>query len=143
MVSERSIQYRTAWRWLPLLLLLAVGCSHAGSVGEAPSASPIFYDPATFREEITRLIDAKRYDDAVLLVAAADVDRQVAHDARGYLAVGEDLIVLPGVYPEIDYDRERDWYFPGTQDAIEHAGWQDAATEFAERYNRRRAAIAE
>ena len=109
------------------MVLFAVGCGSA--------VPPAIYDPATFREEVTRLIDAKRYDDAVLLVAAADVDRQAAHDANGYLAVGEDLIVLPGVYPEIDYDPERDWYFPGTQDAIQHAGWQDAATEFAERYN--------
>jgi hypothetical protein len=129
-------------RRLPLIVVLfAVGCAQEADNAGGSAAPPAIYDPATFREEITRLIEAKRYEDAVLLVTAADVNRQAAHDADGYLAVGEDLIALPGA--ESEYDPERDWCFPGTQDAIEHAGWQDAATEFAKRYNLRRAAIAE
>ena len=48
--------------------------------------------------------------------------------------------MLPGIYPNVEYNRNRDWYIPGTQDAIEDAAWQAAATDFARRYNRRRAA---
>lgn len=96
------------------------------------------YDPRTFRSDVTRLIGMGRYDDAVLVVESADVERQLEHDGSGYLAVGQMMIMLPGV-DQIDYSRIRDWYFPGTQDAVEHEDWQAAATGFAWRYNRLRA----
>ena len=50
------------------------------------------------------------------------------------------MILLPGVYPEVEYDRARDWEMPGTSDAIEDTEWQRAAGDFAERYNRLRKA---
>jgi hypothetical protein len=70
---------------------------------------------------------------------AANVDRQLKFDAAGYCAVGEDMIVLLGVDPNANYDPGRDWYMPGTQDAIQDGAWQVAAVEFAKRYNHRRA----
>ncbi len=108
----------------------------------APATAPPIvlaaYDPATFRTDITRLISAKQYRQAVTLVKAADVDRQLVADGDGYIAIGMDMILLPGVYPQIEYDRARDWDVPGTSDVIEDGEWQDVATEFAERYNLRR-----
>ena len=62
--------------------------------------------------------------------------RHATYDKSGYLAVGEDMIVLPGVDPKVSFERSRDWYIPGTQDAIEDMSWQKAATRFAEQYNR-------
>jgi hypothetical protein len=103
----------------------------------APTTSAA-YDPSTFRADITRLISAKQYRQAVALVKAADVERQLAADRAGYMAIGLDMILLPGVYPQVEYDPSRDWYVPGTQDAIEDGEWQNAATGFAERYNLRR-----
>lgn len=107
---------------------------------ERPTASPTSpkYDPISFRVDITRLISAKQYRQAVALVKAADVDRQLAADGAGYMAIGEDMILLPGVYPQVEYDASRDWYVPGTQDAIQDSEWQKVATNFAERYNLRR-----
>ena len=136
-----------------LLLLLPLGCDDAAP--PVPAAPPVAveprpdpvpastrpaYRPEAFRADVTALIAAGRYADATLYLDSADVDRQVEHDGEGYLGVGEDLIVLPGVYPRIYFDRGRDWYIPGTQDAIQDAAWQAAATDFAERYNLRRAA---
>lgn len=104
------------------------------------AANPVVYTPETFRAEVERFIGAKRYADAVALVRAADIDRQVAFDRRGYVAVAMDMILLPGVEPGIAYDPDRDWEMPGTSDAIENAEWQEAATDYAERYNRHRRA---
>jgi hypothetical protein len=97
------------------------------------------YNPESFRADITKLISARRYAAAVAYVESADAKRQAAYDKTGYVAVGEDMIVLPGVYPRVDYDDSRDWYMPGTQDAIEDMAWQKAATRFAEQFNRIRA----
>ena len=68
--------------------------------------------------------------------------QQVEFDGAGYLAVALDMIFLPGIYPQTNYDPARDWCFPGTQDAIEDAAWQAAAKDFAGRYNFRRDAAA-
>ena len=106
-----------------------------------PATTQPVYRPAHFRADVERLIRESRYEDAVLYLATADPAAQAAHDAAtggGYLAVAWFAIVLPGV-DDVDYDRACDWCFPGTQDAIEHAGWQGAAHEFAERVNRLRA----
>ena len=105
-----------------------------------PASTQPAYRPADFRADVTDLIAARRYADATLYLASADADRQADFDAAGYLAVAQFAIVLPGVTPQVDYDAARDWCFPGTQDAIEDAAWQAAATDFARRYNLRRAA---
>ena len=84
------------------------------------------------------MIAAKDYAGATALVGSADVGRQLKHDGTGYLAIGGDKIFLPGMPQVMRYDRDRDWYMPGTSDAVEDAAWQSAATAFAERYNRRR-----
>jgi hypothetical protein len=112
--------------------------STQSSSTQAKGAS-VKYDPRTFRADIARFISAGRFSNAVALVKVADIDRQGKFDGTGYLAVGEDMIVLPGVYPNVDYDPKRDWYMPGTQDAIQDRTWQAAATDFATRYNLRRA----
>jgi hypothetical protein len=113
--------------FLPLLLSLG-GC--------AESTPP--YSPGSFRTEINRLIQAKRYDVAIAYLRSADPERQAAFDKAGYLAVGEDDIVLPGVDATVRYDRSRDWFMPGTSDAIENEAWQRAATKFATAYNKKR-----
>jgi hypothetical protein len=111
-----------------VIVLLLGGCAE----------SPPRYSPESFRTEIERLIQAKRYDLATAYVRSADPGRQAAFDKAGYLAVGEDDIVLPGVDPKVTYDRSRDWFMPGTSDAIENEAWQRAATKFAAAYNQKR-----
>lgn len=136
---------------VPVLLLILPICAACIEADRVPhsvdppvgSGTRTMYDPATFRNDISRFIQSGHFRDAALLVQAADVDRQLKHDSSGYLAVGEDLIVLPGVDPDIQYDAERDWCFPGTQDAIQDAEWQAVATNFAKHYNRRRATLLE
>jgi hypothetical protein len=93
--------------------------------------------PERFRSDVSSLIASNRYEDAVMYLGSADPARQADHDRTGFLAIAGDAIDLPGAEPK-DYDRARDWCFPGTQDAIEHAGWQHAAQAFATKYNRRR-----
>ena len=113
---------------LLVLLLLVVGCAE----------SPPPYSPESFRSDIEGLIQVKRYSLATAYVKSADPARQAAFDKTGYLAVGEDDIVLPGVDSTIQYDRSRDWFMPGTSDAIEDEAWQRAATKFAVAYNQKR-----
>lgn len=119
-------------RIIILLSILALcGCS-------ASSKTSATYDPSTFRADITRLIDARQYRQAVSLVKSADVDRQVAADRNGYMAIGGYSVLLPGLDAKMQYDGTRDWYVPGTSDVIENAEWQSVATDFAKRYNARR-----
>ena len=138
---SRGVSLMPVLRLLIFMLFLAAAqsCSDSSRNAPAPARTPTSqapaYAPATFRADITSLIAEKRYADAIDYLAAADPVRQAEHDGSGYLAVAEDMIVLPGVYPDIDYDRERDWVFPGTSDVIEAAAWQRAATDFAARYN--------
>jgi hypothetical protein len=104
--------------------------------------SPPPYSPESFRTDIKRLIQARRYDLATAYVRSADPARQAAFDKTGYLAVGEDDIVLPGLDPEIRFDRSRDWFMPGTSDAVEDEAWQRAATRFAAAYNQKQSGSA-
>lgn len=90
--------------------------------------------PENFRQTIESLIEQERFSDAVSYLEKAAPSIQAKYDKQGYLAVAEDLIVLPGVYPDIEVSAE-DWCFPGTQDAIQDARWQKAATAFATSYN--------
>jgi len=94
------------------------------------------YQPETFRSDIERLIESGDYGSATKLVNEADPQTQAHHDGGGYLAVAEDLIYLPGIDSSIFYEPDRDWEIPGTSDAILDRDWQDAATEFASKYNR-------
>lgn len=113
---------------LPVIALLLAGCAEP----------PPPYDPATFRPDLERLIQAERFSVAIAYLGSADPARQADFDKVGYLAVGEDKIVLPGVDPKITYVPSRDRFIPGTSDAIKDARWQRAATRFAAAYNRRR-----
>ncbi len=134
-----------------VLLSIAAACnridqgpSSTGTAGEdvSPAAAPPVYSPETFRADIEQLIANRDYERAAALLQAADVNGQVNHDAAGYLAVAQYTIFLPGVQDEIEFDRERDWVFPGTSDVTENMAWQNAATEFAARYNTMRASEA-
>ena len=58
------------------------------------------------------------------------------------MAVGRDVILLPGVYADVVYDPARDWCVPATSHDIQDMAWQAAATRFAKRYNLRRRQIA-
>ncbi len=124
---------------LLLIVLCTTGCDQSPGAGTTNTSQVPAYSPETFRADIERLIGDRDYSAAVRLLAAADVAQQVKHDESGYIAVAEDMILLPGVYPKIEFDRDRDWQFPGTSDAIEDAEWQNAATDFAFRYNQLRA----
>ena len=97
-----------------------------------PIIPPPTYSPATFRADINKFISAKDYANAVLLIQAANVNQQPAHDGTGYMAIGEDAIVLSGIENQVQYNQSRDWFVPGTSDAIEDRAWQTAATNFAE-----------
>ena len=113
---------------LSLTLIVSLGLMMLACGGTAA------YIPDSFRDTITSLIQEEHYCDAVAYLESVDPAVQAAYDEKGYLAVAEDLIVLPGVYPDIEPAAD-DWCFPGTQDAIQDKQWQDAATEFAARYN--------
>jgi hypothetical protein len=116
-------------------LAILAGC-HRTAPPPKPIAPPA-YSPVTFRADVTRLISIGDYAAAVALVRAVDVDRQLTQDGGGYIAIGEDMIILLGI-ENIDYVPSRDWYVPGTQDAIQDMGWQQSATDFARQYNQRR-----
>ncbi|MDB2685580.1 hypothetical protein N9Y42_00010 [Mariniblastus sp.] len=116
-----------------VLCLLSLGCRHQ-SVSETTFEQP-GNSELSFRQHVVRLVSAKRFDDAVSYLKTIDPIEQADADDDGYLAVAEDLIVLPGIYPDIEFDNERDWEFPGTSDVIEHEQWQESATEFATKYN--------
>jgi hypothetical protein len=124
----------------PVLILIALAIATVCSRTPAPPAPkpivpPPTYSPATFRADISKFVTAKDYASAVLLVQAANVSQQLAQDGSGYIAIGEYTIFLPGVDSQVQYKRSRDWYVPGTQDAIEDEAWQTTATNFAEQYN--------
>ena len=124
-----------------MILVLLVGCMNDSP---PPPKTAVHernlptYSPLTFRDDVTKLISEKRFNDAVEFINGVDPNRQADHDKAGYFAVAEELIVLPGVYPEVEYDNNRDWEFPGTSDAVESAAWQQAATGFAKSYNLQR-----
>jgi len=129
-------------RKLMLIVILLAGCENrAGTSPNVPESGSVIvptYSPETFRRDVSDLISSKRYSNAVAFLRTVDPKRQAFHDETGYYAVGEDLIVLPGVDPTVVYDRNRDWQFPGTSDAVEDLAWQRAATDFAVRYNQNR-----
>lgn len=110
---------------LSILLFSFLGCA---------SNTPE-YSPETFQDDLAKLVAKKRYRTAIKYLAAADPAQQAEFDNAGFYAVGQDMIVLPGMPDTEHYDRNRDWMFPHTSDAIRHMGWQRAATRFAEKYN--------
>jgi len=136
-----------ALRLFTFLLLLHSVFSSLGCGSDAtPSASPqqrspsaTRTPPAPFLAELESLVAAQDFDGAVQFVRGADLAQLVAqaadHSFSGFLAVAEDLIILPDVR-ERNYDPSRDWALPGTSDVIEHSRWQRAATEFAANYNK-------
>jgi hypothetical protein len=87
----------------PILLLCLLGLC-----GCSPKKPPVAHDPMTFRVDVALLIAESNYRGAVAMVQAADVERQLAADGAGYMAIGEDAIVLPGIDATIRYDRSRD-----------------------------------
>ena len=128
-----------------LILALLAGCSKPPPPPVASPAAPdyvvIVHKPETFRVDLARFIAKGQYRAATALVDVADIDRQLAHDGAGYAAVGRDMVVVPGTFDKVDYDKARDWFMPGTSDALvsDDAGaWNAAAEHFAEIYNLRR-----
>lgn len=112
------------------LLVVQLGCNRLPNV-----MNPPIYRPENFRTDIESLIANKQYSAPIAYLKSADPKRQADYDKQGYLAVGQDTLVLPGITaPELYYP-PRDWLFPGTQDAIQDWAWQEASTDFAEQYN--------
>ena len=124
-----------------ILLLVTLGCSKTTEISpfdDRPTSTIPEFATSTFRSDVSELIAQNRYIAAVNYIKTADPSVLADYDKVGFLAVGEDLIVLPGVYPGHDYVRDRDWFIPGTSDSVENDAWQNTATEFAARYNRHR-----
>jgi hypothetical protein len=120
-------------RWLFVIVAVTLlGCE------AQPAVTIPAYEPHRFRSHVEKLIAKKDYAAAVIYLESASPEKQARHDVTGFLAIGEDLIFLPGISPPEAFDGGRDWCFPGTQDAIEHDEWQRAATQFALEYNRAR-----
>src|SRR5690606_25175507 len=107
---------------IAVMLAAALGC---GKANQTPPGSP-----ETFRADVEFLIEAGDYRRAVARLESTDHADLAAYDQTGYLAVGEDMIVLPGVDPKIIFEADRDWFIPGTSDVVEDMKWQRAATEF-------------
>lgn len=120
-----------------ILVCLGIGLLPLSCTESSSKPLPV-YTPETFREDVSALISEQRYEDAVRYLASADPVRQARYDEEGYLAVAEDLIYLPGLEPAVEFDRQRDWEFPGTSDVLQDEDWQNAATDFAEQYNSER-----
>ncbi len=118
------------------LLFVAVGLATMLGCSRSDSARPA--DPATFRADVEFLIEARDYRGAIAQLKRVNPAELAACEESGYLAVGEDMIVLPGVDAKIRYDENRDWFLPGTSDCVEDMPWQRAATEFARQYNEHR-----
>jgi hypothetical protein len=116
-------------------LVVVAACNKPTPAPVAAAPVAVTYVPATFRADITRHIVAKDYASAVALVTAANVNQQLAQDRTGYIAIGEDAIVLSGIENQVQYNASRDWYVPGTDDAIQDMPWQKTATNFARQYN--------
>jgi len=115
-----------------LVFLIAVLFGVLGCSSSEPA-----YQPETFRKTLNELIAAERYPAAVSFLERADPKRQADYDGKGYLAVAEDLIYLPGIPSNIYYG-ESDWEMPGTSDVRLDEDWQKAATAFAAEYNQYR-----
>jgi hypothetical protein len=142
MVQDLATKFR-AWMNPETAAVIQESPDASAATDENPEAVvPPLYDPETFREVLTELIAEEKYAVAVAYLAAADPELQAAHDGSGYLAVAEETIFLPGVDEgEVGFfDDSRDWEMPGTSDVVLDEPWQSAATEFAEAYNRIRAA---
>jgi hypothetical protein len=105
------------------------------------SRDSIEYQPETFRDDLTALIEKKQYQKAIQLLDRVDVQTQLDHDKRGYLLVAEDLIYRPSVPGEFSFPEDGDWEIPGTSDTNPNKAWQDAATSFASQYNAARWSI--
>jgi len=134
-----SIALQLLHRTTIVLLLCLAGCGQDQSAHTRNvSRGALAFRPETFREDVNSLIAQKEYAAATEYLNSANAVQQAQFDKTGYLAVGEYGIELPGVAPSIFYDRDRDWFMPGTSDAIEDIAWQQAATTFAEKYNRAR-----
>jgi hypothetical protein len=116
-----------------LVVLAACTKPMPAPVAAAPVA--VTYVPTTFRADVAKYVAATDYASAVALVTAADVNQQLAQDKTGFIAIGEDAIVLSGIENQVQYNASRDWYVPGTDDAIRDMAWQKAATHFARQYN--------
>ncbi len=123
---------------LLLLLTLATCTRPPAPTTSAPGPALLPHNPATFHADIERLIAAKDYRSATLLLRTADPAKQVQHDPAAYAAIGGVGIYLPGI-TAARYDPARDWFLPGTSDAVQDRAWQSAATDFALQYNRLRA----
>ena len=117
-------------------LAVLVGCGANQPESTVSTARPDIpvYASDTFRADVTRLIEERRYAVATTFVKSVDPKKQAAFDGAGYLAVAGYLVFLPGL-DGISYDRSRDWVFPGTSDVLEDGEWQDTAFEFAKQYN--------
>lgn len=100
--------------------------------------------PTSFFTDVTKLIDADRYDEAAKLLETTDVDTLVQDalsiDDRRFLAVVGYALELPGLPANTPPWEHPHWVLPGTTDVIvseSHGRWLDAARQFAEAYNRR------
>lgn len=114
--------------------LFGCGSSHKGSTDLSARPQVPEYSPNTFRADVTRMIEEKRFVEATAFVKSADPKKQAEFDAADYLAVAGYSSFLPGL-DGISYERSRDWLFPGTSDVLDDRKWQDTAFEFAKQYN--------
>ncbi|MCK6472162.1 MAG: hypothetical protein L6R28_10485 [Planctomycetes bacterium] len=133
--QESSAPRQSIW---PRVAAIAAGLAFLVVVAKllAPFAVPNRYKPETFRQGIVNFIVAERYDHAVRLLGAADIEAQVTYDlaatAPSYMVIQEDGQTIPGIDA---LPTPQDWVVPGTSDVLYDETWQRAVTDFAERYN--------
>jgi hypothetical protein len=138
--DEGEKRNSVAWRWL--YETIRRGDFVSGRTRDLIfSRDSIEYQPETFRDDLTALIEKKQYQKAIQLLDRVDVQTQLDHDKRGYLLVAEDLIYRPSVPGEFSFPEDGDWEIPGTSDTNPNKAWQDAATSFASQYNAARWSI--
>jgi hypothetical protein len=130
-----------------LILAVAAAATAFSACRPAPSNPPtrlnllttaeIEIFPHEFRSGIAILLQKGEVDQAITLLNNVDVDAQVRfaihHGDKRWLAIQDYGVTVPGV-PE-ESTKQNVWIMPGTSCTTLKV-WHDAATDFAERYNK-------
>ena len=93
-----------------------------------------YYDPQTFRDDLTDLVESNEFVAAMRLLDAVRIDIQLESDGNvGYYSIGGNVIQNPGT--DAAFDHERAFLMPGTGCCGDSMLWIYRTQQFAENYN--------